>query len=132
MAAQHRRYCLNLPGTVLTWSNWGLELNTKNSTTCGFWCRFYRNPKLYVRLLVSPDDRTFADKMKQLDAEGLHEEKIKAEPALKDSSVLIDMGLGDIIFKLDSRKVDGRRKVQRMSYDDVKHVEIWALVSADI
>ena len=90
-------------------------------------------PKLRaLRLLVSPDDRTFADKMKQLDAEGLHEEKIKAEPALKDSSVLIYMGLGDIIFKLDSRKVDGGRKVQRMSYDDVKHVEIWALDSADI
>ena len=89
-----------------------------------------------LRLLANPDDRTFADKMKQLDAEGLHQEKIGAEPTLKDSSFLIYMGLGDIIFKLDSRKsdiyVDGGRKVQRMSYDDVKHVEIWALDSTDI
>ncbi|KAL8788223.1 MAG: hypothetical protein Q9195_007392 [Heterodermia aff. obscurata] len=94
-------------------------------------------PKLRaLRLLVSPDDRTFADKMKQLDAEGLHEEKLGAEPTLQDSRFLTYMGLGDIIFKLDSREsdvyVDRRRKVQRMSYDDVKHVEIWALDSADI
>ena len=89
-----------------------------------------------LRILASPDDCTFADKMKQLDAEGLHEEKIGAEPTLKDSSFLIYVGLGDIIFKLDSRKsdtcVEGGRKVQKMSYDDVKHVEIWALDSADI
>ena len=92
-------------------------------------------PKLRaLRLLISPDDRTFANKMKQLDAEGLHEEKIRAEPTLKDPSSLIYMGLGDIIFKLDGRKsyVDEGRKIQRMSYDDVKHVEIWALDSADI
>ena len=94
-------------------------------------------PKLRaLRLLVSPDDRRFANKMNQLDAEGLHEEKIAAEPTLKDSRFLIYMGLGDIIFKLDSHKsdiyVERGRKVQRVSYDDVKHVEIWALDSADI
>ena len=95
-----------------------------------------------IRLLASPDDNMFADKMKELDAEGLHEDKIGTDPVLKESSYLRYMGLGELVFKLGSGQSElyideegkhtYKRKVQRGSYEDVKDLAIWAMDSADI
>lgn len=100
-------------------------------------------PKLRaIRLLANPDDSIFGEKMRDLDARGVHEDKIGTEPVLKYSNRLQFMALGDLVFRLDGGKSEVhideegkqtyKRKVRKASFDDVKDIEIWALDSADI
>ena len=98
-------------------------------------------PKLTaLRLLANPEDPAFAEKMKELDVSGIHEEKIGTQSVNQEFSSLKWMELADIVFYIDRTEfyVDAegrqayRRYVTRKSRKDASHVAIWGMDSLDI
>jgi len=94
-----------------------------------------------LRLLGSPDDPTFADKMRELDELGIHEEKIGEETVNREWSKMrfIELGAEDLIFEIgkrEPREIDGktvyRMKVMKRPYEQVKDISIWNMDSLDI
>jgi len=91
-----------------------------------------------LRMLGNPDDPGFMDKMRELDRQGLHEEKIGEETVNREWSRLrwIEMGDGDMLFEIGKRyQTEGgqwRREVKRRSREDVQGLEVWGLDCLDI
>ena len=94
-----------------------------------------------LRLLGSPDDATFANKMRELDEQGMHEEKIGEETVNREWSKLRWMELGgdDLIFEIGRREFHERegkgfwkRRVKKRPWEDVKDIDIWAMDSLEI
>ena len=87
----------------------------------------------------------FQDKMRELDAKGLHMEKIGEETVNDQWSSMryMDLGGPDMIFEIGKKFVvegtkgaDGRevrrREVTRRSIEEVGHIDIWRMDSIDI
>lgn len=111
-----------------------------------------------LRLLSSPDDFTFVNKMREMDQAGLHERKIGEETVNRDWNHLKHMEIGapDMIFEIGQRKLiiqEGstpesgsnfglsngykgketyRRQVKRRMWEDVKDIAIWKMDSSDL
>ena len=102
-----------------------------------------------IRLLANPDDPTFLDKMREIDAMGLHVAKIGKETASQQWSKLrfMELGADDLIFEIGKRykvEVEGgwgndadqkevwRRPVKRVDRERVEHLPIWEMDSLDI
>lgn len=109
-----------------------------------------------IRLLGSPDDTTFIDKMRELDAQGLHEDKIGEETVNREWSCLryMELGSDDMIFEIGNRelmeKQDGggwipctnigwaqgkgvlRRSARKKKREDVKDIALWKMDSLEL
>ena len=95
-----------------------------------------------VRFLSNPEDPTFAEKMRELDNNGLHENKIGEQSANSEWSLVrwMELGRDDCIFELGSRYAyvneDGttvpRRAVTRRSRSAVADLGIWKMDSFEI
>lgn len=94
-----------------------------------------------IRLLDNPDDKAFADKMKELADDGTHEQKIGSESKNQDWKIQwIEMG--DLLFEVGNVELqfgpeDGpqgswRRPVWRRPLKAVKHVEIFGMDSLEV
>lgn len=100
-------------------------------------------PKLTaIRILDNPDDPTFSDKMKELDENGGHEEKLGTSTQNSDWSIKW-MGLGDLLFEIgemEEHLVDSdegpvkvnRRRVWKRPFSAAQHVEIFGLDSLEV
>lgn len=94
-----------------------------------------------IRLLDNPDDKAFADKMKELANNGSHEQKIGSESNHQDWKVKW-MEIGDLLFEVgkielqfgpgDGPKGVWRRPVWRRPLGAANHVEIFGMNSMDI
>lgn len=85
-----------------------------------------------IRILSSPDDPSFMEKMRELDERGMHEKKLSEETAKWSWSKLQYMELGgdDLIFKIgnqDGGKAGWKKIVKKMAREEVKDIAIWAL-----
>ena len=85
-----------------------------------------------IRILSSPDDPNFMEKMRELDERGLHEKKLSEETAKWSWSKLQYMELGgdDLIFKIgnqDGGKAGWKKVVKKKAREEVKNIAIWAL-----
>ena len=107
-------------------------------------------PKLKVmRLLGNPDDSTFVDKMREIDQQGLHEEKIGEDTVNAEWAKLryMEIGAPDMIFELGERRLHAlpdnsqtnsrskdtyRRSVKKRTLEDVKDIAIWKYDSPNI
>ena len=94
-----------------------------------------------IRLLDNPDDKSFSEKMKELDVDGRHEEKIGNECQHHDWKVQW-MELGGLLFQVGKLKLQGRpeegkqggwrRSVWKRPLDAAKDVEIFRMDSLDV
>ena len=85
-----------------------------------------------LRILSSPDDTTFVNKMREMDERGMHEKRLSEETARWNLSKLRYMELGgeDLIFEIGKRetgKAGWRKVVKKKAWEEVKDVDIWAL-----
>lgn len=91
------------------------------------------------RILDNPDDAAFSDKMKELDENGHHQERIGTSTQSSDWSIKW-LALGDLLFEigdLEEHLVDSdegpikvsRRRVWKRPFSAVQHVEIFGLDS---
>lgn len=85
-----------------------------------------------IRILSSPDDPNFMERMREMDERGVHEIKISEETAKFSWSKLQYMELGgdDLIFKIgnqDGGKAGWKKIVKKKAREEVKDVAIWAL-----
>lgn len=100
-----------------------------------------------IRLLGSPDDMTFINKMREIDGKGLHEKKIGEESVSREASRLryMELGADDMIFELGKREsvaasdAEGpsgrqiyRRAVKKAQWESVKDVAIWKMESMEL
>lgn len=100
-----------------------------------------------IRLLSSPDDMTFINKMREIDGKGLHERKISEETCSRESSRLkyMELGADDIIFEVGKRelveasdveapsgKPTYKRAVKKAQWETVKDVAIWKMESMEL
>lgn len=100
-------------------------------------------PKLTAfRILDNPDDPSFSDKMKQLDEDEGHQEKLTASTQSSDWTIKW-LGLGDLLFEiseLEEYLVDSdegpvkinRRRMWKRPFSAAKHVEIFGLDSLEV
>lgn len=94
-----------------------------------------------IRLLDNPDDKAFSDKMKELDDDGSHEQKIGNESVNQDWKVRW-MEIGDLLFEVgkselhftaeDTTKGAWRRPVWKRPLEAAKHVEIFGMDSLEV
>ncbi|KAL8832451.1 MAG: hypothetical protein Q9191_000271 [Dirinaria sp. TL-2023a] len=92
-----------------------------------------------LRLLANPADPSFAEKMKELDVSGIHEENIGSQSLNQEFSPLKWIELADIVFYIGRTEsyVDSggrrlyRKHVTRKSREDVNHIAIWSMDSLD-
>ena len=98
-------------------------------------------PKLTaIRLLANPDDHTFADKMRELDVNGLHEEKIGNQSLNQAFNPMRWMELAGLLFHVGKTeeftdeygRLSYRKMVTKRPKDEVRNVEIWAMDSLDL
>lgn len=88
-----------------------------------------------LRILTSPDDSGFVNKMRELDDQGLHEKRLSEETGRWNLSKLqyIELGAEDLIFELakqevgQGRKTGWRMAVKKKAWEEVKDVAIWAM-----
>lgn len=94
------------------------------------------------RILDNPDDPLFADKMSEIDRQGGHQQKIRAETQNPEWKIQW-MGIGgDLLYEIgelelqaspeDSRKKIYRRPVIKRPFNEAQHVEIFGLDSLDV
>ena len=81
-----------------------------------------------LRILSSPDDMTFVNKMREMDDRGMHEKRLSEETAKWNLSKLQYMELGgeDLIFSI-GKTVGRRAVVKKKAWEDVKDIAIWAM-----
>lgn len=94
-----------------------------------------------LRILDNPDDPSFCEKMREIDQQGGHQEKISQETQNPEWEIQW-MGLGDLLYEVGERKLQPpaknsrrevyRRAVTKRPVDSAKHVEIFALDSLDV
>ena len=94
-----------------------------------------------IRLLDNPDDRAFAEKMKELANEGSHEQKLGSESNHQDWKVKW-MEIGHLLFEVgqielqfgpeDGAKGAWRRPVWRRPPEAAKHVEIFGMDTLEV
>lgn len=94
-----------------------------------------------IRLLDNPDDKAFADKMKELADDGSHEQKIGSETKNQDWKIKW-MEIGDSLFEVgkieqqfgpeDGPKGVWRRPVWRRPLEAAKHLGIFEMDSEDV
>ncbi len=97
---------------------------------------FLRNLRA-IRILSSPDDTNFVDKMREMDERGMHRKKLLEESAKWNLSKLqyIELGADDLIYEIGKRdggKAGGEKAVKKKAWEEVKDVAIWALDSHEI
>lgn len=90
-----------------------------------------------LRILSSPDDPSFVDKMHEMDVRELHEKMLSEETAKWELSKLQYMELGgeDLIFKIGKReggKGTWKKPVKKQAREEVGDIAIWALDCHDI
>ncbi|KAF6222336.1 hypothetical protein HO133_001422 [Letharia lupina] len=90
-----------------------------------------------IRILSSPDDTSFVNKMREMDDRGMHEKKLSEETAKWNLSKLQYMELGgeDLIFEVGKReggKAGWRKVVKKKAWEEVRDIAIWALDSHDL
>ena len=94
-----------------------------------------------IRILDNPDDKAFAEKMKQLADDGSHRQKIESESNHQDwkvkwieiGHVLFEVGKMELRFEPeDGPKGSWRRQVRKQSLELVKDVEIFRMDSLEI
>lgn len=94
-----------------------------------------------IRILDNPDDPSFCEKMRVIDQQGGHQEKISHET--QDPEWKIQwMGLGDLLYEVGERKLQPpgknsrrevyQRPVNKRPVGSAKHIEIFALDSLDV
>ena len=100
-------------------------------------------PKLTVfRILDNPDDPAFSEKMKEIDGDGGHEEKLRNSTQSSDWSIKW-LGLGDLLFEIGELEEDvvesdegplylNRRRVWKRPLSAAQHVEIFGLDSLEV
>ena len=94
-----------------------------------------------IRLLDNPDDKAFSDKMKELDDDGNHEQKIGSESVTQDWKVRW-LEMGDLLFEIgkselhftpeDGIKGTWRRPVWKRPLEAAEHVEIFGMDSLKV
>lgn len=89
----------------------------------------FLNDLIALRILSSPDDTTFLDKMREADEKGIHEKMLSEETAKWNSSKLqyIEVGGDDLIFKIGKRETGCKKLVKKTTREEVKDIAIWAL-----
>ena len=85
-----------------------------------------------LRILSSPDDSTFVNKMRDMDDRGMHEKRLSEETARWNLSKLRYMELGgeDLIFEIGKQeggKAGWKKVVKKKAWEEVRDVAIWAL-----
>lgn len=93
-----------------------------------------------LRLLGNPDDPTFEDKMRELDINGLHEDKIGNHSVNQANSPLRWMELAGLLYHIGKTipytEEDGRpsyrKVVTKKPCEAAQDVEIWAMDSLNI
>ena len=99
-------------------------------------------PKLKVlRLLDNPDDRSFGDKIREVD-DGSHEREIGRQTTDSEWSVMKYIDIAGLLFEVGKVKPQGPvgehgkqkygRVVLRRPTEALEHVEIWRMDSLDI
>lgn len=98
-------------------------------------------PKLIaLRLLANPDDPTFEDKVREMDFNGFHEEKIANRSVNQASSLMTWIELAGLLFRIgrtefytdEGGRQSHRKLVTRRGQDDVRNIDIWAMDSLEI
>ena len=98
-------------------------------------------PKLTaLRLLANPDDQAFEHKIKEMDINGLHEEKIANHSVNQAHGTMEWIELADLVFHIGKTEFysdeDGRqcyrKVVTKREKREVQDVEIWAMDSLDV
>lgn len=94
-----------------------------------------------IRLLDNPDDKAFADKMKELANERSHEQQIEGVSNHQEWKIKW-MGIGDLLFEVgkmelqfgpeDGPKGAWRRSVWRRPLEAAKQVEIFGMDSLEV
>lgn len=94
-----------------------------------------------IRILDNPDDPSFAEKMREIDRYGGHQQKIGNETHNPEWKIQW-MGLGDLLYEVGeperqsisegSRKEVYRRPVIKRPFGAAQHVEIFALDSLEV
>ena len=84
-----------------------------------------------LRILSSPDDSTFVNKMRDMDDRGMHEKRLAEETSRWNLSKLRYMELGgeDLIFEIGNReagKAGSKKIVKKTACEEVRDVAIWA------
>ncbi len=87
-----------------------------------------------LRILSSPDDSGFVNKMRELDDRGMHEKRLSEETARWNLTKLryIELGGEDLIFEIGKREVGkgkaGYKKVvKKKAWGEVRDLAIWAM-----
>lgn len=94
-----------------------------------------------LRILDNPDDKAFADKMKELADDGSHEEKIGSESKNQNWKIKW-IEIGDLLFEIgklelqfgpaDGPKGVWRRPVWRRPFEAVQHIEVFGMDSLGV
>lgn len=94
-----------------------------------------------IRILGNPDDPAFLQKMKELDDDGSHEQKLRDDSQILEWKVRW-IGLGTLLYELgkpvlqaaskDRRKEVYKRSVKKRPFEAAKHIEIFGLDSLEI
>lgn len=93
-----------------------------------------------IRLLANPEDPGFAEKVKELDVNGFHEENIGSKSLNQEFSPLKWMELADLVYHIDRTEsyvdTEGRRAyrkhVTKKSREDASHIAIWGMDSFNV
>ena len=84
-----------------------------------------------LRLLSSPDDSSFVNKMREIDDQGMHEKLLSEETTKWNFSKVqyIELGAEDLIFEIGKkgRGKSGWRNVKKKAWGEVRDVAIWAM-----
>ena len=88
-----------------------------------------------LRILSSPEDSTFVNKMREMDERGMHEKRLSEETARWNLTRLryIELGAEDLIFEIGKREVGkgGRlgwkNVIKKKAWEEVRDVSIWAM-----
>lgn len=97
---------------------------------------FLKNLKI-LRILSSPDDPSFVNKMREIDDRGMHEKRLADETAKWNLSKLqyMELGAEDLIFEIGKRegaKRGAKNIVRKKAWEEVRGFDIWALDCHDI
>ena len=85
-----------------------------------------------LRILSSPDDSTFVNKMRDMDDRGMHEKRLSEETTRWNLSQLqyMEMGAEDLIFEIGKKektRTGWRKVVKKKAWEEVRDVAIWAM-----
>ena len=85
-----------------------------------------------LRILSSPDDSSFVNRMREMDDRGMHEKRLSEETAKWNLSKLqyMELGAEDLIFEVgkETQGKGGLQKVvKKKAWEHVKDIAIWAM-----